>query len=113
MNHPEIIIVPAIFIALVAMVKIISDARVKRMLIEKGKVDENVKFLNAQNKLFSPLNSVKWGLVLIGVGAALLLGQIFPYTFDDVGIMGLMCLFGGVGFLVYYNMVKDKSEEEL
>ena len=110
MNNPEIIIVPVIFFAFVAMVKILADARVKRMLIEKGKVDENVKFLY-QSVSSNPIGAVKWGLVLIGIGAALLIGQIFPYTFDDIGVVGLMCLFGGIGFIIYYSMAKQQIEE--
>ncbi len=108
MNNPEVIIVPAVFLAFVAMVKILADARVKRMLIEKGKVDENIKFLN-HSGVSTPFNSIKWGLVLIGIGAALLIGQLFPYTFDDVGVMGMMCLFAGIGFIVYYNMAKGQE----
>jgi len=109
--NPEIIIVPIFFLAFVWMVKIISDNRIKRMLIEKGKLDESAKFLSQQQAAANPLSSVKWGLVLIGIGAALLLSQFFPYTFSDEAIFGLISLFAGLGFLIYYFLSKKQAGE--
>ena len=100
-----------IVVAIVAVIKIISDNRIKKMLIERGKVDENIKFLYQNKSLSDPLSSVKWGLVLIGFGVALLLAQLFPYTVTDEAMIGLMFLFAGFGFLVYYFMAKSQSDK--
>ncbi len=112
MSSPEIIIAPVIFFSLVAIVKIISDNRLRRILIERGKLDENIKFIFQNRAELNPLSSVKWGLVLIGIGLALLLGQLFPYTFADEAILGLMFLFAGIGFLVYYALMKKQLAEQ-
>lgn len=108
---PEIIIVPIFFLAFVWMVKIISDNRIRRLLIEKGKLDESAKFLYQYQALAHPLSSVKWGLVLIGIGAALLLSQLFPYAFSDEAMFGLISLFAGLGFLIYYFLSKKQAGE--
>lgn len=107
-----IIIVPAVFLSFVLMIKIISDNRIKKMLIERGKVDENVKFLYQNFGARDPLSSVKWGMVLIGIGLAFLLGQLFPYSVSDEAVIGLMFLFAGVGFLVYYFMAKGQAQNK-
>lgn len=107
-----IIIVPAVFLSFVLMIKIISDNRIKKMLIERGKVDENVKFLYQNFAARDPLSSVKWGMVLIGIGLAFLLGQLFPYSVSDEAVIGLMFLFAGVGFLVYYFMAKGQAQNK-
>lgn len=107
-----VIIVPAVFLSFVLMIKIISDNRIKKMLIERDKVDENVKFLYQGFAARDPLSSVKWGLVLIGIGLALMLGQLFPSTFSDEAGVGLMFLFAGIGFLVYYFMAKNKVQNK-
>jgi hypothetical protein len=111
MNNLEFLIPITLFIAFVAIVKIISDNRVKKMLIERGKVDESVKFLYEKPYWQSPLNSLKWGFVLIGIGLAFLLGQLFPYSVSDEAVIGLMFLFAGIGFLLYYFMAKDRRPE--
>ena len=110
MNNLEILIPIVLFICFVAVIKIISDNRVKKLLIEKGKVDENLKFLHYQTAR-NPLSSVKWGFVLIGIGLAFLLGQLFPYDVSDESIIGLMFLFAGIGFMIYYFMAKNQTQD--
>ncbi len=108
MNNPEIIIVPVLFLSIVAIIKIISDNRLRRIMIEKGKLDESLKYFPQVGTATSPFSSVKWGLVLIGLGLALLLGQLFPYRISDTMTVGFMFLFAGIGFLIYYFLVKNK-----
>ncbi len=106
---PEIIIVPAMFFSFVAIIKIISDKRVKRLLIEKGRMDDSVKYFNEiSNGRRNPLTAIKWGLVLVGLGLALLVGQFFPYTVSDEITISLMFLFAGAGFLAYYFIARSR-----
>ncbi len=99
----------AFFFAVAAIVKFISDNRTRRMLIEKGMVDEKVKYLYKDS--VQPLSSMKWGLVLIGIGLALLIGQVFRYDISQEATVGLMFLFAGLGFVIYYFMAKNKLSD--
>jgi len=112
------VVVTVIFGTLVLIIKILSDNRIRKSLIESGQVDEKAKYLylKAGNKTPDPLSSVKWGMVLIGVGLALLIGQIigqFVHYSDVEGItIGLMFLFAGVAFLIYYRMKKNEEQTQ-
>lgn len=100
------------FIIIGFIVKIILDYRIKRRLIDKGAIDENVKFL-FHNKLehYTP-SSLKWGLILIGLGLAVVIGDMFPYDYDRGEItFSLMLLFAGVGLLIYYFIANKKMKE--
>ena len=116
------VVVGIIFGTLVMIVKTLSDNRVRKSLIESGQIDEKAKYLylNARKREMDPLSSVKWGMVMIGVGLALLIGQfINQYTYHGgpEGItIGLMFLFAGIAFLIYYRMKKnqpDRSEPDM
>lgn len=96
------------FWAPVLIVKIISDNKVRHELINKGLVDENVKYLYSGNLILQPLASVKWGLILIGIGVALFIGR--TYRLHDQIVFGLMFIFAGIGFIVYYFLAKKKME---
>ena len=112
------VVVTVIFGTLVLIIKILSDNRIRKSLIESGQVDEKAKYLylKAGNKTPDPLSSVKWGMVLIGVGLALLIGQFigqFVHYSDVEGItIGLMFLFAGVAFLIYYRMKKNEEQTQ-
>lgn len=104
-----------LLIVIVFIIKIISENRTKRVIIEKGKFDENIKyFLTASLESYVP-SSLKWGLVLLGIGLAIILGQIVPIKYQSVITFGGMFVFAGIGFLVYYFValkeMKKKSKQ--
>ena len=114
MTHLEpILIVGIIFSVCAYVIKILSDNRIRQRIIESGQLDEKLKYLYLEPKKgnLRPLNSIKWGLVLIGLGLALFLGRLFPYTIVDEMTFGLMFLFAGIAFIIYYFMAKSRLEE--
>jgi hypothetical protein len=106
------IFIPAIIFGFFAyVIKILSDNRVRNRLIEKGMVDEKVKFLYHDNARLKNFASLKWGMVLIALGSALFIGQFLPYDDHEEMTIGLMFLFGGIAFLVYYFMARKMLDQ--
>ena len=101
----------AIFGFVAYVIKVISDNRLRSRVIEKGLLDENVKFLYTQNCEGRQLSSFKWGLVLIGIGGALLIGQMFPYHISHEMTVGGMFLMAGIAFLIYYLVTRKQLVE--
>ena len=110
------VVVAIIFGSLVTVIKILSDNRIRKNLIESGQVDEKAKYLylKGEKSVSDPLATVKWGMVMIGIGIALLIGQFidqFVMYGDSEGItIGLMFLFAGIAFLIYYTMKKNQEK---
>ena len=102
-----------IFGAIVMVIKTVSDNRLRQKLIERGQIDENAKSLFAKQpaEWLTGLNAVKWGMVLIGIGLAVIAGRIFDFQYQDEISWGLALIFSGVAFLIYYSMYK-KAEAE-
>jgi len=108
-----VLIVFVIFSSVAFVIKVISDNRIRRRIIESGQVDEKVKYLyfKSGKRALEPLSSVKWGMVLVAIGLALLLGQMFPYDITEMMTIGFMFLFAGFAFLIYYFIQKGKTED--
>lgn len=104
----EIIIAPAFFVAFVYMVKVLSDNWVRKKLIDKGLVDENVKYLYANTN--QPPASLKWGMALIAVGGAILLGQLAPYDLREELTISGMFIFPGVALILYYFIARNMTK---
>lgn len=110
MQNPEIIIVPVVFLAFVTIIKILSDARTRNRLIDKGLVEEGVK--NLYPRQASPsLSNLKWGLVLLGVGVGAMV-SFFTDAISDEGTLGLMCVLAGLAFLVYYAIASKQDKAD-
>jgi len=110
----EAIIVAIIFGSAIYVIKVISDNRIRRRLIESGQLDEKIQYLYFQPGKTDPtfFTSVKWGLVLIALGIALLLAQYLPYRFSEEMTFGLMFLLAGIAFIIYYFMAKKHVSDQ-
>ncbi len=111
----DIIVPIGIFIAFAYTVKVLSDNRLRRQLIEKGQVNESVKYLFMDRSDKNVPSSLKGGMVLIGIGVAVLIGQLVPHHMMEEVTIGGMFLLAGLGLVLYYFIAsrlveKDKPE---
>jgi hypothetical protein len=87
--------------------------RERMTMIEKGLDPEQVKSLYTRGTWkFDPLSSLKWGMVLVGIGLAILLGSwLHANHMVEEGVYpGLIGLFGGIGLVLFYLLARKKSE---
>ncbi len=111
------LLVPIVlFIVIGYVIKVLSDNRVRRILIEKGEISENTKYLFADKFAYAVPSSLKWGMVLIAVGLAFVISQIFPFMDDDASLMALLFIFGGGALVAYYfvgsRMLNKKEQNQ-
>jgi hypothetical protein len=102
-------------VVLVVIVKIIVENRTRHKLIDKGLVDENIKYLFPSKPKSQPLSSLKWGMVCMAIGIALFIGQIAPPDLVEEVTIGAMFVLAGLALVIYYpiaNTMLKKSKEE-
>lgn len=110
-----VFIVAIVFISIVSLSKIIADTRTRNKLIERDQLNENVQYLYAHNPEYQVPSSLKWGFVLIGVGAAFIIGQLVPPSITEEITVGSIFLLAGIGLIVYYfvaGRIMKKQQEE-
>ena len=117
MQGPEILI-PLVFFLTIGGVwgAIILTRHKERMnMIEKGMKADDIKSLYVRQALqTNPLASLKWGIILVCVGVAIILGMWLRNSFlYDEGIFpGLIAMFGGIGLVAFYLIASKKSQQE-
>ena len=91
--------------------------RGRMRLIEKGLTPEEVKayFTETNNKPRNPYSSLKWGILLTFLGIGIFLANLFEgiYDLEEGVMMGIIVLFAGIGFLVYYGVVSSKLKNQI
>jgi hypothetical protein len=109
MLDTEIIVPSVMFIALAMMIlgvaRVISDTIIRRRLIAAGNSGDIARMLaaSAEDRVGGAL---KWGIVAVAAGAALVIIQLLPYERDEPIVLGILLLFVGIGLLVYYSMAR-------
>ena len=81
-------------------------------MIEKGLKTEDIKALYARGEWRqpNPLSSLKWGIIFLGLGIAIVIGMYLRQTYNVEGgiFAGLMALFGGLGLILFYLIANKK-----
>lgn len=108
----DVFVLLIIFGSITAIVKIISDNRIRRMLIEKGDIDENIKYLFTDKNAYAVPTSLKWGMVLVALGLAFLVSQFLPVRHDEAMLFALLFIFGGAALVAYYFIGKKMLEKQ-
>lgn len=81
----------------------------KMAMIAKGIVPPS-KSIN-----INPANSLRWGLVAVGVGLGLLIGHFLETSLgfdDDVAYFSMIFVFGGIGLLLSYFLQMKINEKQ-
>jgi hypothetical protein len=110
-NEVYIPIVLFICVAGVIIMHLASRHRERLTMIEKGLSAEDIKTLFArEERRDNSLGVLKWGILAIFIGGALLLGNYLDsvYRLSDGIIIGMVTLFGGVGLVFFYVIASKK-----
>ncbi len=98
------LVVPlALFWAVTALARIISETRTRRRLIETNASPEMATaVMSAGPGDVALQDSLKWSLVVGAIGLALIVVQFLPYRSDEPIALGVVLVFGAAGLLGYY-----------
>jgi hypothetical protein len=112
---PEIVVIFFSLSIVAVWGSIILTRHKERMtIIDKGLDPAGSKAMYERKPLrASPLTSLKWGIIFISIGVAVLLGLWLKesYFLNDGIIPGMIALFGGIGLVVFYLMANKKAED--
>ncbi|MGD9897635.1 MAG: DUF6249 domain-containing protein [Calditrichaceae bacterium] len=111
------ILVPLTFFISVSVViyQYFRNRHIEKMsIIEKGIGGDELKHLLGHYKKNSNnLNLVKIGIILIGIGLAILIGNFMPEDSNEQVTLSLIFLFPGLGLLIFYHFFqKNEGETE-
>ncbi|RPH27281.1 MAG: hypothetical protein EHM93_19295 [Bacteroidales bacterium] len=83
--------------------------RQRLAMLEKG-VDPKTFYPRPTTNRYS---SLKWGLLMVGIGLGILFGGFLSNYMEDEGpaIFSMIMLFGGLGLLVYFLIAKKNDPD--
>ena len=84
-------------------------------MVEKGLSPDEIKAMYASNIKRDPLTSLKWGILFVSAGIAVLLGGVMHEYFrmqEDGIIIGMVGVFIGAGLLVFYAIASKKLKAQ-
>jgi hypothetical protein len=110
MLRPVVMVLVVLVFAVIA--KGVIDYLGRRHLIAKGALPEGRESDGPKATRWSLMSNLKWALICIGFGAAVILYDSFQDVFSMTGGFGLMFLGAGLGYLVYFLIAWQWSKKE-
>ena len=113
MNHLADVLMPLVVLGtlgttLVVFTRSISDYILKKKMIEKGYVNEDTQGIFKQNTNENKYGSLKWGLIILFAGLALVVIEFTGFRSESPLPYGLFAMFVSFGFLIYYFIVRKE-----
>ncbi len=97
-------------VCLVVIVRIVSEARLRRRLAETHATDDLVRALTDADHDMRRQSSLKWGLVLVLMGVSLGVLDVLDLSVDDPAAFGLIMAAAGLGMLVYHAVSRHPPD---
>lgn len=106
-----------LFVMIVAIIKIVTDYRLRNKLLETQASEELARSLLTTERLFhlksdSRHTALKWGLVLTLMGAAFGLMTHWQLGPNEPATFGLLFAAAGIGLLLYYLVTLRMRRED-
>jgi len=113
----EGIIVPVFLFGSIAVIlwKFFDTRHKERIaIIEKGLIKEELKYLySGISWKTNPYAALKYGMLAAFIGVGILLSAIanrLVWEYQEMMTTGIVFLFGGLGLITYYAIVRKKTE---
>ncbi len=98
----ETLIPISFFVVIAVIIKSFFDYKTRRALIEKGKLNVSAEPVAVSPAIEQSLSSLKWGLILTAIGAAIVIGtSSFSHDVEE-NTISLMFLFAGLALILHY-----------
>jgi Na+/proline symporter len=110
MLRPVVMVLVVLVFAVIA--KGVIDYLGRRHLIAKGVVPEDREPGSRNATRWSLMSNLKWALICLGFGGAVILYDSFQDVFSMTGGFGLMFLGAGLGYLLYFLIAWQWSKKE-
>jgi hypothetical protein len=90
--------------------KVMTDYILKKKMIDKGFVNDSTQAIFKNQETNDKYPALKWGLIVLSAGLALVLLEFIDTRPDSPLPYGLLAVFISLGFLAYYFIVQKDSK---
>jgi hypothetical protein len=108
MNHIDvtpILVMGVIFWGVIAILREVSQNKLRHRIVDKGMDPAEASALFRNASAAPRWNSLKWGMVLTGIGLVLLIGQLIPADVSEEATIGAMMVAAGLALLAFHAVM--------
>jgi hypothetical protein len=105
----EMFVPIVLFVCITYAIKVIMDGRVRQRLAQSGASEDLVRTMLAADEQNRKVSSLKWGMVLVLVGVAFGIIDIFNLDAGAPATFGIVIGAAGLGMLGFHALANRKA----
>ncbi len=95
------------FWGIISILKVIRESRIKARMVELGHLEPEKQWITQKSaSLADTYSNLKYGIVLVSVGTGLMIVNDLDLDHNAPIIFGLLAIVAGLGFLLYFAIMK-------
>lgn len=96
-----------IFWGIVSILKVKRESEIKARMVELGHLEPEKQWITQKSaSVADTYSNLKYGLLLVSVGIGFMLVKDLDIQFDTTMIIGIIAIVSGLGFLIYFAIMK-------
>lgn len=109
----EFLVPLGLFAMIVFIVKIVSDNRLRRKVLNSAASEEMAEaLLDRQWAEPQTRSALKWGLILFSLGIGVLFVDVLAFSFESPLAYAVLLLATGLALLVFYAIERNESQAD-
>jgi hypothetical protein len=100
--HPEIIVLPTLFAAVVLSIKTIADARTRARFLESNAQESLIRSILEGEERRRRQSALRWGIVLVFLAAGFVAAEFLDWERPTPGVIAVLLGATGLGNIVSY-----------
>ncbi len=96
-----------IFWGIISILRINRESKIKARMVELGHLEPEKQWITQKSaSLADTYSNLKYGILLVAVGIGLMLVKDLDIEFNSSTMIGIVAIVAGLGFLVYFLIMK-------
>ena len=96
-----------VFWGIISILRIIRESRIKARMVELGHLEPDKQWITQKSaNVADTYSNLKYGIVLVSVGTGLVIVNDLNLDHNAAIIFGLLAIVAGLGFLLYFAIMK-------
>lgn len=96
-----------LFWGIISILRVNRESAIKARMVELGHLEPDKQWITQKSaSVADTYANLKYGLLLVSVGIGFMLVKDLDIEFDSTTIIGIISMVAGLGFLVYFLIMK-------
>lgn len=96
-----------LFWGIIGILRIVKESKIKARMVELGHLEPDKQWIVQKSaNVADTYSNLKYGILLLSIGIGFMLVKDLDIELDTTTVLGILTIVAGIGFLIYFGIMK-------